>query len=277
MVEVYDYLDYRKFLRDSYQARQSGNAKLSHREIGKLGGFDPGLFSKVLAGQRNISGKLVPGFCRAFGLEGKAAEFFADLVRFNQSATFEKKRESFQRLLANGGSKIAPVARSQYEFYGAWQHSAIRELLHYFPFRGDYKDLGRRLNPPIGARAAKKSVDLLERLGMIRKTGTGGFELTDAQISSGLETRSVQIDNFIQQGLELAMTGLKRLPGKRRNYSTLTFSVPGDKIPEVEDRIREFRRELADWVRKQDGQDSVYQVNLQLFPLTKPSGGTRRV
>ncbi len=275
MVDVYDYLDYRKYLRDSYLERQSGNAKLTHRDIGNLGGFDPGLFSKVLFGQRNISRKLIPGFCIAFGLKGREAAFFANLVLFNQALTFDKKQVFFKKLLASDGGKIAPVARSQYEFYSKWQHTAIRELLHYFPFAGDYKELGRQLSPPIGARPARQSVALLERLGMIRKTTDGKFELTSTQISSGLETRSVQIDNFIQQCIELAMAGLKRIPGNKRNYSTLTFSVPRDKIPEMEDRIRTFRRELSDWVSKQGSQDSVYQLNLQLFPMTRPAGGKR--
>jgi uncharacterized protein (TIGR02147 family) len=268
MAELRAYLDYRKFLRDRYLEKQAGDGKFTHRVIGQVGGFDPGLFSKVIFGQRNISRKLIPGFCKAFGLIGDEAEYFKKLVFFNQAGTFEKKKASYEKLLAEGGRKVVPVARNQYEFYSDWRHSAIREILNYHPFRGDFKELGKLLHPAVGARAAKKSVALLERLGMIRRTRSGGYELADRQVTSGIETKSVEIDSFILQCMELAVAGLKRIPGNKRNFSTLTFSIPRDKIPALEDRIRAFRKDTSAWIRKQRGQDSVYQFNLQLFPMT---------
>ena len=52
--------------------------------------------------------------------------------------------------------------------------------------------------------------------------------------------------------------------------STLTFSIPRGKVPELEDRIRSFRRATSEWVRELQGQDAVYHLNLQLFPMTSP-------
>lgn len=274
MIDVYAYLDYREFLKDRYLESQAGDARITHRDIGRTGGFDPGLFSKVIMGQRNISRKLIPGFCKAFGLEGRQAAYFDRLVQFNQAKTFEKKKGLFEKLLSEDGGRIEPVARSQYEFYSEWHHTAIRELLNYHPFRGDFRHLGRQLSPPVGARQAKQSMALLERLGFIRKDGKG-YRLASPQITTGYDTKSVAVDNYILQCLDLARAGLKKIPGRRRNFSTLTFSVPKTRIPEIEDRIRAFRKELAEWVRKAKGQDSVYQLNVQLFPLTAPTKGKR--
>jgi uncharacterized protein (TIGR02147 family) len=270
---IFEYLDYREFLRDRYLESQVGDGKFTHRSIGETGGFDPGLFSKVIMGKRNISGKLIPGFCKAFGLQGREAAYFRRLVLFNQARTFEKKKALFEKLLSDAGSRMVPVARGQYEYYREWHHTAIRELLNYYPFQGDFKDLGRQLHPPISAGQAKRSVALLERLGFIRKAKDGTYELASPQITTGYDTRSVAVDNFILQGLELAKSGLRKIPAHRRNFSTLTFSVPGDRIADLEDRLRAFRREIAEWVRKAEGQDAVYQLNIQLFPLTVPKKG----
>jgi uncharacterized protein (TIGR02147 family) len=104
MVDIYHYSDYRNYLKDAYldlkKARPSG---FTHRRIGQKGGFDPGLFSKVIQGQRNISEKLLPGFCRAFGLEGDEARYFHCLVRYTQADTVAERRLLEKELAAFPG------------------------------------------------------------------------------------------------------------------------------------------------------------------------------
>jgi uncharacterized protein (TIGR02147 family) len=88
MPDVFAYGDYRKFLKDAYlEKKRTRPSGFTHRLIGRKGGFDPGLFSKVVQGQRNISVKLIPGFCRAFGLQGPESEYFEALVHLAQAAT----------------------------------------------------------------------------------------------------------------------------------------------------------------------------------------------
>ena len=104
MADIYHYLDYRTYLRDAYlDLKRSRPSGFTHRRIGQKGGFDPGLFSKVIQGQRNISAKLLPGFCRAFGLEGDEARYFHCLVRFTQADSEAERRELERELAAFPG------------------------------------------------------------------------------------------------------------------------------------------------------------------------------
>jgi uncharacterized protein (TIGR02147 family) len=99
MINVFEYSDYRKFLRDAYlDMKRTKPSGFTHRRIGQKGGFDPGLFSKVIQGERNISPKLIPGFCRAFGLVGQEAHFFANLVVQGQAKSEEEKRRKEMEL-----------------------------------------------------------------------------------------------------------------------------------------------------------------------------------
>lgn len=99
MPDIYRYSDYRKYLRDAYlELKRSRPSGFTHRRIGQKGGFDPGLFSKVVQGQRNISGKLVPGFCRAFGLAGEEARYFHCLVRLGQADSDEDRSRAEDEL-----------------------------------------------------------------------------------------------------------------------------------------------------------------------------------
>ena len=117
MTNVFEYSDYRKFLRDAYlDMKRTKPSGFTHRRIGQKGGFDPGLFSKVIQGERNISPKLIPGFCRAFSLAGQEAHFFANMVVQCQAKSDEEKKKKEMELailmpevfLAHGTSQGFP-------------------------------------------------------------------------------------------------------------------------------------------------------------------------
>jgi uncharacterized protein (TIGR02147 family) len=109
MASIYAYTDYRKYLADSYlEFKRTRPSGFTHRRIGQKGNFDPGLFSKVIQGQRNISRKLIPGFCQAFGIEGDEARFFERLVVFNQT------RNSVQQLLLSAELDSIRKSRGYY-------------------------------------------------------------------------------------------------------------------------------------------------------------------
>jgi uncharacterized protein (TIGR02147 family) len=266
---IYHYLDYRKFLKDAYKEKRAGDAGFTHRDIGRLGDFDPGLFSKVITGQRNISKKLVPGFCLAFELQGKVAKFFELLVLFNQARTHSDRKKYFEQILAAGGKRIIQVAKDQYEFYDKWYYTAVRELLSFYSFKGDYKDLAEQLFPKIKPKEARKAVELLENLGFIKKMKNGKYEIVDRQITTGYDSKAVAVDNFILQCMDLAKGSVDRFKGRQRNLSTVTFSISHKDYPVIEEKIRAFRRELMEFIRNGEGQDMVCNLNMHLFPLTQ--------
>lgn len=101
LYRIYEYSDYRKFLSDYYlhlkRTRPSG---FTHRRIGQKGGFDPGLFSKVIQGERNLSPRLIAGMCKAFGLTGAEARYFGDLVLREQAKSEPERRKKEMELRA---------------------------------------------------------------------------------------------------------------------------------------------------------------------------------
>ena len=51
MVNLFEYLNYREFLRDSYEERHKGDWRFSHRYIADRAGFDASMFNKILQGK----------------------------------------------------------------------------------------------------------------------------------------------------------------------------------------------------------------------------------
>ena len=91
MLDVYQYLDYRKLLKDLYQERKALNVNFSYRYISlKTGIRSSGYFANILSGKSNISLQLVLKLAHLFGMKRPEAEYFELLVLFNQAKTHDE-------------------------------------------------------------------------------------------------------------------------------------------------------------------------------------------
>jgi uncharacterized protein (TIGR02147 family) len=271
VVNIFEYADYRKYLGDAYAERRKESPKFSYRFIaGKVGFSSPGFFANVLKGKKDISLKLVLKFAELFKLNRKEKEYFETLVMFNKATGASEKKEYLDRLLAMRGSSIKKVEAHQWEYFEKWHHTVVRELIAIKPFRGDFRALAALVNPPITAVEARKSIELLEKLGLIRKGAGGVYERTDAAITAGDEISRTLINAYQVQAMELAKHALERLPGGARNFSTLTLSVSGPTYDAMVEELKGFRRRMLEMAMNSQDVDRVYQMNFHVFPVTIP-------
>ncbi|HKP95605.1 MAG TPA: TIGR02147 family protein [Fibrobacteria bacterium] len=269
MVNIFDYIDYRQYLRDAYAERRAESAKFSYRYIaGKVGFASPGFFANVLAGKKDISLKLVLKFADLFRLGRKEKDYFEALVLFTKATGTSEKKEYLDRLLAMRGPGVKKVEAHQWEYFEKWHHTAVRELIALRPFRGDFRALAAMVNPPITVPEARKSIELLERLGLIRKGMDGSYERTDAAISAGDAISQALISAYQVQAMDLAKYAMDNLPSGTRNFSTLTMSVSAPTYEAMLEELRGFRRRLLEMAEKSEDVDRVYQMNFHVFPLT---------
>jgi uncharacterized protein (TIGR02147 family) len=273
MKTIFEYLDYRDFLKDFYDEKKARRSYFSYRLFGSKIGMDASYLAKVLIKSRNIANDAVAavaGFC---GLKGREAEYFETLVHFVKAKSQKESKILFEKLLTLQNVSSRPLLESQYEFYQKWHHSAIRSLLEFHDFRGDYKALGERLSPPIPAREAKKSIRLLDRLGLIKKDRDGRFRMTDASITTGPQWSSLAIGAFQEETIRLSAESLELHPKKDRDISTITMNIGARNLEDIREKIREFRESIIKYVNEQQSPDRVMQLNIQLFPLSKIEEG----
>ncbi len=273
VISPYDYLDYRELLTDLYQDRKSQNRGFSHRYIAKkLGVSSAGYFSKVLTGRIHLSGAMTLAIARLFGFRKHETHYFELLVQYHQADKHEERKYYFERLIGMRRSKAKNLTEEQYELYSNWYCAAILELLDFYMFSDNYAQLASSLEPSITEAQAKKAIAILERLQLIRKNPDGFYEKTDAIISAGENWKSLSIMNFQKETMNLAQRALDAIPKERRDISTLTLSISEDSVERIKEKIRDMRRELLEIARADERTDAVYQVNLQLFPLTAQDG-----
>ena len=270
MPDVLDYLDYRQYLREVYDWRKKrGDSFFSYRYMASRIGIDPGYLAKLLQGKVHLGESSIEPTIKLLHLEGKAAAYFLQLVTFGKARSDRQISEEFEKLMSLKGVGARTLDEDRFAFYQSWVHSAVRSLIGIRPFRGDFADLARRLSPPVSEEQARESVELLERLELIRKDEDGTWELTERFVTTGDGWRSQAVRTFQGQTMELARESLARHVPEKRDISTVTVTLSQEDMPELRERIAQFRQDILRMARESRRQDSVYQLNIQLFPLTE--------
>ena len=268
MHHIDEYLDYRDFLKDFYTDKKNRSPFFSYRVFATKVGLDTSYLAKVIMKKRHIATKSIPKVAEYCGLKGRDAECFETLVNFGKAKTESQSRIYFEKLLAMKEAPSRTLLEKQYEYYTKWYYSAIRSVIEYFDFKGDYGLLGKQLNPAIGAREAKKAIRLLESLGLISKDETGRYCQTDAAITTGTQWNSAAINAFQEDTIALAREALSRHPKNTRDISTITMAINAGQFEEIRERIREFRASLIKYVNEDTDPNQVFHMNIQLVPLT---------
>jgi uncharacterized protein (TIGR02147 family) len=276
-VNIFEYLDYRKLLKDLYEERKSQNPAFSYRFICMRAGLSsPGFLTKIMQGGVNVSTKTALDLARVLKMNRQETRYFELLVQYCQAKTHEEQRFYFEQLLAARQGRARVLEPAQYELFSRWYYVAIRELLDYYPFTGDYAELAAKLNPPVKPAEARKAIETLESLGLIARGPDGNYVRTDAVVSTGEQWKSIAVRNFQAETADLAKRALQSTDSADRDISTLTLSISGPTLEAMKDRIRQMRRELLEMARADQHADRVCQMNVYLFPLTStPSKGAQ--
>lgn len=268
MAGIFDHLDYRDFVRAHYEARKAKFPTFSYRMMGDRLGLDQSFVYRIVAKTHHIAVETVPRFVRYFGLKGREAEYFELLVRFGRARGEREQRLFFEKMLTLRGYRRRTLEEKQYAYFNAWHHAALRSLLGYHRFGGDWKALGDELSPPVTAKQARESAALLLELGLVQLREDGSFEVVDDHVSTGREFRSLAVRQFQREMLRLAAESLERHPPERRDVSTLTFAVDEACFRDLQEMFRAFRTQVLQRVDEVAVPDRVLQANFQLFPLT---------
>jgi uncharacterized protein (TIGR02147 family) len=270
MNPVYEYSDYRLFIRHYYEERKAENPAFSFRYLAQKAGINSSPFFKFLIeGKRNLTQETIAKVAAALKLDEKAREYFEHLVFFNQAKTVKDKSRYFDKMIAlQKARNTLQISSEKYEYFSEWFHCAIRELVILTDFREDFGKLGNALRPALSAVKAQDSVDLLLRLGFLKKLN-GKFVQAEPLLSTGYGIEDYQIIKFQIKMLRLAIEAFDRSHAAERSMSSLTFSMSRETYKTIVKEMRSFRARLMELVGKDESPELVYHLNMSLFPLSR--------
>jgi uncharacterized protein (TIGR02147 family) len=275
MPSLFEYLDYRKYLRDFYYERKRINPRFSYQIWANNAGFrSKSFFPELISGKKNVGDDAVDMIARSIGLDGKSFAYFEALIAFNQAKTHDQKTRAWARLSEfNPRSSVRLLVRDQHDFYRKWYHHTVRELLVMNDINDNWERLATLVRPAITPRQAKASVALLLRLGLVLKKGEK-YELTDAVVTSGDEVRSVAVTEFHLQNLDVAKNAVTEFPAPERDISCVAAALSPQGFLAVKEEVRRFREKIVAIIAQDTRQNRVFHINVQLYPTsTGASGG----
>jgi len=162
---------------------------------------------------------------------------------------------------------------NHYMFYDKWYYTAVRESLAFFPLTDkNFALLGKKIVPSISEKQVENAIRLLVELKLVEKDQQGFYKRTNALLSTGSDIRSLTLNNFIINNMMLAAKAINN-GSKDCNFSSVTFSVSKKDFEEIQDEIRRARRKIMEIAQYSEDPERVYQLNVQLFPMTESNSG----
>lgn len=278
MESIFAYTNYRAFLADYYKHHKALNPLFSYQMLSDKAGFsNRGFLHNVITGSKNLSKSAAVKLAQAIKLKPVEADYFENLVSFNQAKNHRERNYFFEKINAikcnlQGSATMRELRKDQYEFYAAWYISVIRSLIDMYGFKDDYRKLAKDVFPNIKPKEAKKAVRILENLGMIKKRKDGAYMVMDKIITAGREIIQLGLQNFHLQTLDLAKKALQELPKDKRNISGLTLGISKKTYDAMCREIEAFQARLLAMAEADSDAANVYQLNFHFFPVSNIKG-----
>ncbi len=272
MNSIYDYLDFRKFLRERVEHLRENNPNFSYRYFNKKAGFkSPSHLKQIVDGKTNIGRKGMYGICVGLGLSEKEARFFESLVHFNQAKNFEDKEKHYSEIIQRYPSKHPKILESKfYKIFSHWYYAAILELVRLSNFKENPHWISRMLKPNVPVIHVRHAIDDLLEMGLILRDDDGNLVRADKSITTPAEVKDVAIVKYQQQLVKLAHDSIAKDEVKNKESKTITMALSEKAFAKLKTKLQEYRDEIRSIVEEceTENRTAVAHVNLQLFKLT---------
>lgn len=277
-VDIFQYTDFRAWLKDVFQSLKDRDPKFSHRFILlRLNVKSSGWLADMLSGRRMLNRTHLLGLSRVLGLSPREELYFETLADYNQAKNLIEKNRAYEKILTFHEIPKDIIESDRFEYFSKWYYSAVREYLLIEPFRGDFARLGRHIRPAISPAQARESIDLLERLGFIKRLASGEFRPATEHVKKQSAFSPVHYFQYLKAQMELGISALERTPKEERDISALSVTLSYDSFQAIREEIKALRQKMIQiseaenkkfWNGIQGDTRRVYQGVFELFPVS---------
>jgi len=245
-------LSLKELLSDEFEKRRRKNPTYSLRTFSQSLDVDHSTLSKIIRGKRKTTRKMVVKAAKELHLDS------------------EITTKLLENILSDGRSiaRFSPLSFDHIKILAEWFHYAIFELVNTKNFDPHPKAIALQLDITIDE--AKDAVERLKRVGLIEENSSGSLKQASKNITTFRNEFTTPALKLLQKKLmERSLRALEEIPLELRDHSGMTMSINSKYLKEVKLRIKNFRRALCDEFQVDTERDSVYQLAVSFFPLTK--------
>lgn len=268
---IFEYDNYREFLKDFFAFKKQEGKSLSVRNFSRLCGFQSHSFViGVLQGKKDLSTGAIEKFVKTLKLNKDEASHFKLLVFLNQAKNSEERaRYSKEIIRSRSYRKAQPLKEAQLDYFTHWYYVVIREMVKLPQFKEDPQWIASHIEPGITPKQAEEAVEQLQKLGLLNRDKTGRLIQSDSVVATADEVVSASLAHYHKEFMRKAGESIDSIPRENRDISSVTFPVSSQTAKRIKEKIQKFRMELAEEAASDSNVDTIYQLNLQLFPVTQ--------
>lgn len=249
-----------KIILSKYEEARAKNPSFSRRAFSKRLGLSAGAISEIFNGQRRVSLKLAEKIVSKLDLDPQErSELFSYFPKRNRRKKINQSEDKVE-------SNYLQLSADQFHVIGDWYHFAILTLLDTEDFRSEPSWIAKRLNLSIST--VETALDRLVRLEVLSRNENGDLQKSEIKYRTTDDISNISVKKAHKQYLEKAQDILNTLPVNERDFTSLMFPLNAEDLPRAKEMIRKFQDDLAAEFSTK-GKKDVYQICMQLFPLTK--------
>ncbi|HEX7674670.1 MAG TPA: TIGR02147 family protein [Bdellovibrio sp.] len=283
-----DYMNYRQFLADFYKfKRQSSKGSLRAYNYAVFSAAanikSPNYLKMIIEGKRNLSDDMIGKFGKALGFNKEQTEEFRLLVQFTQ-ATDPADRNMYLKKLSEHrvGVKLktGEIDRKSFEKVPNWVAWIIYAMIDQEGVAFDTAALKKLLRGKASEDEIENALASLMNSGDIRRDEVTGEIKKARSLTESPEDIPVALVRKLQsQLMYLGLESLYQDQPTEREFGTLTMSLTKAEFEEIKFKLRQMRKAINkdnSIARMKSKGERVYQLNIQLFPVTNAVEGLEK-
>jgi uncharacterized protein (TIGR02147 family) len=249
------------WLQAEFRLRRKKNPNYSLRRMAQQLGLASGRLSELMNGRRRVTRATALKIAGKLAYPPEKKRLFLETLADHASARGEREESdevTYQQLSTDAFHVLAD-----------WYHFAILSLMELDDFDPAPLAIAARLG--ITPTEARSSLDRLLRLGLIEKKKDGRLTKTAKNLTTTNDIESAALQESHRQNLALAAASLDEDELSLRDITSITMAIDVAKLPLAKTLIKKFRRQLSAQLEA-GAKNEVYNLNIQLIPLTKRRG-----
>lgn len=255
-----------RLLLTKYEELRSKNPQYSRRAFSRKIGLSAGAISEIFNGRRSISPRLAERIASRLTLDPQER---ADLLKH-----FPMKKGKYPSASIEGyDPNYLQLSVDQFRVIGEWYHFAILTLMRSRGFESDANWIAGRLG--LSETTARTALDRLKRLGLVQEDSAGTLTRAKTRYRTSDDVANVSVKRAHGEYLEKARNALETLSVEQRDFTSLMLTLHPSQLPRAKEMIRKFQDDLSAEFEATP-QPEVYQLLIQLFPLTRAAQKNRK-
>lgn len=277
--QLSDYTDYRKYLADFYAYKRyltrNDRRPYNYQVFSAAADIkSPNYLKMIIEGKRNLSEDMILKFARAMGFNKETSEEFKLLVLYCQAEDSANRNLLLKKLSEHRISsqiKTGELDKKTFDKIPNWVAWVVYAMVDQQGVQFDIPSLKKLLRGKATEDEIEAALNGLLTSGELEKDENGQIKKAHNLIESPEEVPVSLVRKIQAQLMYLGLESLYQDAPTEREFGTQTLCLTKKEFEEIKFKLRQMRKTIykdTSIARMKEKGERVYQLNIQLFPVS---------